>query len=359
MGVRRLDLDELAALEDQRDHLLTSIEDLEAEFEAGDISDDDYETLRDDYTARAASVIRAVESGQARLRTEKTPTSRLRTAGWVVGLTGFAVVAGFLIAQAAGTRGSNQVGSGEVRQTERGLLFEAQESAAAGEYDAAIETYTEVIDVSPANVEAFTYRGWMHWQNGDADAAIDDLEEAVALDPLSPDARAFRSVIAVNQGRADDAAAELAAFYRSDPPDQMIGLVAAGRLRERTAEELASQGRILDSLTFTQTMLDLRPGDVDMLSYRGWVLARAGAEASAADTPEAEPLLASAEEWLDQAVEADPNHADTRVFRAFLFRFLERLDEARAELAAYDALEAPVGYLDELIAGQQLRESLS
>jgi hypothetical protein len=45
-------------LEDQRTFLLVSIEDLDAEHEAGDIDLDDYLALRADYTARAASVLR-------------------------------------------------------------------------------------------------------------------------------------------------------------------------------------------------------------------------------------------------------------------------------------------------------------
>jgi tetratricopeptide (TPR) repeat protein len=47
-------------LEAEKDHLLASIEDLEREHEAGDLSDADYELLRGNYTARAAEVLRAL-----------------------------------------------------------------------------------------------------------------------------------------------------------------------------------------------------------------------------------------------------------------------------------------------------------
>ena len=43
----RLDPDELATLEEQRDFLLRSLEDLEREYEAGDLTDEDHRTLRD------------------------------------------------------------------------------------------------------------------------------------------------------------------------------------------------------------------------------------------------------------------------------------------------------------------------
>src|SRR5690606_37957028 len=45
--------DDLVALEEQRDFLLRSLDDLEREREAGDLDDDDYQALKDDYTARA------------------------------------------------------------------------------------------------------------------------------------------------------------------------------------------------------------------------------------------------------------------------------------------------------------------
>ncbi len=55
----RLDLDELARLEEERAFLLKSLDDLEREREAGDIDEHDYETLKDDYTRRAVTVLRA------------------------------------------------------------------------------------------------------------------------------------------------------------------------------------------------------------------------------------------------------------------------------------------------------------
>src|SRR3546814_7205783 len=69
-----LDPASLEALEDQRDFLLSSLEDLERARAAGDVDDTDYQTLKDDYTARAASVIRSIEAGSRRARSE-TPTS--------------------------------------------------------------------------------------------------------------------------------------------------------------------------------------------------------------------------------------------------------------------------------------------
>ena len=65
---RELDPDALAALEEERDFLLRSLEDLEREHAAGDVDDSDFEELKDDYTARAAAVIRAIEDRTAAVK---------------------------------------------------------------------------------------------------------------------------------------------------------------------------------------------------------------------------------------------------------------------------------------------------
>ncbi len=49
-------------LEEQRDFLLTSLRDLEAERAAGDIEEADFLALRDNYTSRAAAVLRILSS---------------------------------------------------------------------------------------------------------------------------------------------------------------------------------------------------------------------------------------------------------------------------------------------------------
>lgn len=51
------------SLEEDRDYLLRSLEDLEQEREAGDIDEADYLALKEDYTARAADVLRALDPG--------------------------------------------------------------------------------------------------------------------------------------------------------------------------------------------------------------------------------------------------------------------------------------------------------
>ena len=58
--------DRLAELEDERRFLLRSLRDLDAEHDAGDVDEDDYATLRDGYTKRAADVLREHRGGPGR-----------------------------------------------------------------------------------------------------------------------------------------------------------------------------------------------------------------------------------------------------------------------------------------------------
>ena len=64
-----------APLEEQRDFLLRSLDDLEREHDAGDIDETDYLALRDDYTVRAAAVLRSLEA-HAALQTEPAGPKR-------------------------------------------------------------------------------------------------------------------------------------------------------------------------------------------------------------------------------------------------------------------------------------------
>ncbi len=72
--------DELARLEDERDHLLRSLDDLDAEHDAGDLTDEEYEGLRDEYTNRAAEVLKAIEGQRDAMVAARPPRSATRIA---------------------------------------------------------------------------------------------------------------------------------------------------------------------------------------------------------------------------------------------------------------------------------------
>ena len=76
----RLDPERRRQLEEERDFLMQSLDDLELEHESGGIDDESYEELHDDYTARAAAVIRTLRDGSTSRRPRRRRRRRARVA---------------------------------------------------------------------------------------------------------------------------------------------------------------------------------------------------------------------------------------------------------------------------------------
>ena len=315
----------------------------------------------------------------------KPGRSRLGLAVTAAVIAVAAVAAGVLVARYSGSRGAGDSITGEIRRTSRELLFEAQQTAASGDLEAAVAVYDEVLELQPSNVEALTYRGWLTARSGDLDRAAAYLEEAIATDPQYPDAHLFRSIVALDQGEVERAAAELAVFDDSDPPAFARSLIESAQLRPRilraqeeaalakveaeragpepaafsatsltvreaalAAERLAAESRLLDAVRLFDWVLESRPDDPDALTGRGWLVARTG-------DPE---LLAAGVAHLDRALELDPAHPAALVYRAFALNRQGDPEAARTDLAAFDALESQPADLVQLIDAFNLRQAL-
>jgi len=141
-------LDRLAQLEEERRFLLRSLRDLDAERRAGDVDAEDYATLRDGYTARAATVLRELEAGRSALAAR--PPQR-----WVrllLGLAAVAVVAvgaGWLVARSSGERlAGQQITGADPRQDLDAKLVQAR--VLTGEdVPAALALYDEILAEQP------------------------------------------------------------------------------------------------------------------------------------------------------------------------------------------------------------------
>lgn len=248
---RELTAEERAALEDQRDFLLRSLDDLEEERAAGDVDDDDYEALRQDYTARAARVIRAIEAQRTRVAASSPSPARRKLVVAVAGVALFAIGAGVLVAQSTGRRATADQITGDIRTTTRQELSLALELAAEGEYGEAIATYDEVLDSQPDNVEAMTYKGWVQVLAGDVSEGVVDLVEASRLEPEYPDAHAFLAVAFWQLSQADPDRADyfIDLAWRSldrlealDPPPDLAEQIAPLRAEIEAAAEGAPPG---------------------------------------------------------------------------------------------------------------------
>jgi tetratricopeptide (TPR) repeat protein len=219
------DPDAYAALEEQRDFLLASLDDLERERTAGDIDEHDYEALRDDYTARAGAVLRALEEGEARYAASPRRGSRRLAAAVLAGVLVLGIGAGILVARSSGSRSAGEEATGDVRLDVRELLAEAQQRLAEQEVLEAVMLYDQVLELQPDNVEALTYRGWALVLSTLVDDGLGYLRQAVEVDPTYPDARIFLARTLEGLGRIDAARRQLDAVDEDQVPVAMRPLV--------------------------------------------------------------------------------------------------------------------------------------
>ena len=257
-------------LDEDREFLLASLRDLEREHAAGDIDEADYLALRDDYTVRAAAVLRAMQgetltaasatrsativvdrtgrrrpSGPGALgaRRETRRPLRVLITGGVVGI---AVVAGLLVASLSGERLAGQQATGSLPAGATGsgsgagggaaggsvvsLLSQAQQLDQQGRVLDALKAYDAVLKVDPKNVVALTYKGWLlrrfAVQSGHPeflDRAQLALDQALSIEPSFPDAHLFRGIL-LFQDRHDARAAipDLQLYMAATLPENRV-----------------------------------------------------------------------------------------------------------------------------------------
>lgn len=303
----------------------------------------------------------------------------------VIGIVLVATLAGVVLAQFSGSRGTSDQITGDIRESVRSRLFDAREAMGNQELTLAIEIYDDVLVDEPSNAEALTYRGWLSNLTGDPELARDYIAEAVAADPSFPDARVFAASLALADGEPLVAYDELAALNLIATPPQIAQLVEAQQLDLRVAEaagaaavalvepvlggaahdpveiavrymvlaaeHLAATERLNEGLALFNALLDSSGDDPDVLVALGWFLARASVGV--------ETAMTTARGYLDAVIETDPMRADALVYRAFVHYQLEDLAGARADLVAYDELNVVRNDLERLLVETGLRELLA
>ena len=218
------------ALETERDFLLRSLDDLEEERAAGNVDPGTYRELHDDYTARAAAVIRSLDTGTETTVPEPEPASALRRALTVGGVLAFAIVAAVLLSHAVGQRrsgqtitGNGQIAAGATSPTvSSGAALAAEVKRSPKSYPAhiayaryllgtnafadAVREFGAAARLDPKQPEPPTYAGWagalLSQQVPDAtvrktllSASLERINEVISAHPKYPDAYAFKGVI--------------------------------------------------------------------------------------------------------------------------------------------------------------------
>lgn len=261
---KALDPDALAAAEEQRDFLLRSLADLEREHDAGDLTDEDYEELKDDYTARAAAAIRAIEHHEAAFADAKRARNPIRTLAIVVGVGLFAALSGIMVAKAMGARKAGESASG-------GVTMKLTPSQKANECNSmmgtdptgAFECFTKVLEEDPENPVALTWSAWQLSLAAQSATGSDQallqaragarLEEAVKADPNYSYARAFRAVVAYRNGRYEDAKRFLAEFEERNPSTDAARIIESMDLEGKIDAALAGGGTTTSTTPSTST----------------------------------------------------------------------------------------------------------
>jgi cytochrome c-type biogenesis protein CcmH len=254
--------EERTDLERERDFLLQSLDDLEAERAAGSIDDESYAELHDDYTARAAATLRALRDG-VDARPVGPAVSWQRRGVIIGGLVAFAAVAAIALAFALGARLPGQTSSGntEVAASTRRDRLEAAVEARPDDVGAhlalarfleregatvdALKAYDAAVEAGPDNADALANAGRLAYIVGGQlpseagrtrllERARSLLDRAVVADPDFADAHYYRGVMLLDPyGETDAAVAEFQRYLVLEP---------AGLFAEPARDALAQAG---------------------------------------------------------------------------------------------------------------------
>ena len=247
-------LDRLAELEEERRYLLRSLQDLEREREAGDVDDDDYRTLRDGYTVRAASVLRQIEDGRREL-----PPKRRRDWKRTLAVVAAAVVCsagiGFALASAFGERGaSDEITGLNPGDSTRTKLATARAALASSQFDRAYQLFVEAdqeeLERGNESAEARAYVGWTFFllaRLASETLAADDeriqlsllaLNQAIEIEPTYADPYCFAAIIEFNfRDDADAALPYVEQCEANNPPADIAGLIESFAAEIRAAAD--------------------------------------------------------------------------------------------------------------------------
>ena len=197
-------------LEEERDFLMQSLDDLELERESGGIDDESYAELHDDYTARAAAVIRTLRDGidVTPTRNPGPPGRARRRALLVAGVALFAVLAGVSLAYALGARLPGQTSSGN------SAAAPSTTNASAKALGAKITELQKKVNAAKDDYDLRLQLARAYEENGDLANALKQSDAAITIDGNRPEGHANAArllYLASAQVPTKDAQAQLVA----------------------------------------------------------------------------------------------------------------------------------------------------
>jgi hypothetical protein len=255
-------------LEAEREFLLRSLDDLDAELLAGNIDPDTYRVLHDDYTARASAVIRSIADGVER----RTPRSRqvppLMRGLTIGGVIVFALLAAFLLAHTVGQRSAGQQITGDAQSSRTSTTSSQLDQVAAAKAAAdanpksyaaqinyarsieqidpadSIKTFVKASTLDPKQPEPYAYTGWLTalvartvtepaTKQELLDAAARSLDKAISVDPAYAPSYVFKGVILAQiENKPCQGAIALEQYIAGASPDDVMRPTALAALTE-------------------------------------------------------------------------------------------------------------------------------
>ena len=259
------------ALDNERDFLLRSLDDLDAEHADGNIDDATYGRLKSDYTARAARVLHQLD-GETVPVEANAPVKTGRRILVGLGVVTFAVVASVALAYGLGARlpgqtiTGQQVTTKEQQKAADGALKQLQAAVKANPNDPqahlalaralmgnqdlpdALTEFSSAARLDPKNPEPFTYSGWLIRLQGFPDEGLKLLDKAIEVDPQYADARAFKGILLFRDKKDPEGAIAQFQRYLVRAPDSPL----AAQVRTLLAQAVEA-GRTPSSTSSTTT----------------------------------------------------------------------------------------------------------
>jgi hypothetical protein len=304
---------DLSVLEADRDFLIRSLKDLDAEHDAGDLDPADHSRLKDDYTARAASVLRAIEVAKSPSSGGSGDPSNSSSTG-----AGSPRVSGSRRPAAAG----GQPVSGSGRPTGSPPGPPGQPSA--GSYDPALlrRRRRRSAAVAAAVVAFAAVAAWSVTQS---------TGSRLAGQSVSGDNRALSSPTTKARGAATPVS--------PDPVDQRLV----------SAAQLVNQGKVAEALQLYDAVLKDNPNQPVALANDGWLLAQAGLAGAGAN------LVDTGLAKITQSEKLDASYSAVHFFRGFLLLRAKSdpagaVTEFRTYLGAVDPSSPEVPQVERLLA---------
>jgi tetratricopeptide (TPR) repeat protein len=251
----RLDPERRRHLEDERDFLMRSLDDLELEHESGGIDDESYAELHDDYTARAAAVIRSLRDGidVTPATPPRSPTRTRRRMVLVAAVLVFAIAAGTSLAYALGARLPGQTSSGN-SQADATSTTNAAGRALAQK----ITQMQDQVNASPNDYDLRLQLAQAYEENGDLQNALKQSDAAITIDATRPEghANAARLIYLASEAAPD-----------ADAKNQLVAQALAGFSQAISVGPDYPDAYYFRAVLYTQSLRDYARAQVDLQNY--------------------------------------------------------------------------------------------